>query len=277
MASFAASDSSHPLHVFSPLSYYPLLKSHCAPTTFIPFPPHFARYLTSDGTLPPDDCVTDDVDDDVSWGSDDNDGIPSAPSSAPVSSGYAFPALTAQLTAIITKYHSILPKTTWSAPLDATWMNGNSLRCFTPTEVYLLLKSSDFIQHDLSLNHPTPTLVLRKWLDIPAGVEFRCFIKNRRLFAVSQRDVATFYPYLVTGAVDEYVLQLEKFVKNVLARGFGEEDYVADLYIYSSSTVKIVDLNPYDDTTVSTGERATECHTPSATHRVPHTECHTHL
>ena len=34
---------------------------------------------------------------------------------------------------------------------DAAWVNGgNTLQCSSPADVYLLLKSSDFIQHDLS-------------------------------------------------------------------------------------------------------------------------------
>ena len=41
-------------------------------------------------------------------------------------------------------------KLNWSAPRDATWISlGNSLKCTTPAQVYLLLKSSEFVQYDL--------------------------------------------------------------------------------------------------------------------------------
>lgn len=38
----------------------------------------------------------------------------------------------------------------WSAPKDATWMSPtNDLECRSPNDIYLLLKSSDFVTHDL--------------------------------------------------------------------------------------------------------------------------------
>ena len=41
---------------------------------------------------------------------------------------------------------------------DAVWISpGNTLRCTTPAEIILLLKSSDFISHDLSLLEDTNT------------------------------------------------------------------------------------------------------------------------
>lgn len=73
----------------------------------------------------------------------------------------------------------VLPKLNWSAPRDATWINEGSMRCKTPGDVYLLLKSSDFCTHDVlyeSLKEctnyqpeiPTPPLqlVLRKWCTV---------------------------------------------------------------------------------------------------------------
>ena len=42
-------------------------------------------------------------------------------------------------------------KLNWSSPKDATWiMFNNSLRCSSLSQLYLLLKSSDFIVHDLT-------------------------------------------------------------------------------------------------------------------------------
>ncbi|KAI7047086.1 hypothetical protein KC352_g46099, partial [Hortaea werneckii] len=44
----------------------------------------------------------------------------------------------------------VVPKLNWSAPKDATWMNAtNSMECRSPNDIYLLLKSSDFVTHDL--------------------------------------------------------------------------------------------------------------------------------
>lgn len=46
---------------------------------------------------------------------------------------------------------NIFPKLNWSSPRDAAWMGfGNSLKCSCPAQVWLLLKSSDFVAHDLT-------------------------------------------------------------------------------------------------------------------------------
>lgn len=39
-------------------------------------------------------------------------------------------------------------KLNWSTPIDAAWISG-TIRCYTPGDVYLLLKSSDRIAFDL--------------------------------------------------------------------------------------------------------------------------------
>lgn len=65
------------------------------------------------------------------------------------------------------------------------------LKCTCPADVYLLLKSSDFISHDLSketvfedceisLDKLTYELelVLRKWYPVDRSREFRCFVRQ---------------------------------------------------------------------------------------------------
>ena len=45
----------------------------------------------------------------------------------------------------------VFPKLNWSSPRDASWIGLNaSLHCFSVQDVYLLLKSSSFISHDLT-------------------------------------------------------------------------------------------------------------------------------
>lgn len=86
----------------------------------------------------------------------------------------------------------MFPKLNWSSPKDAQWIAfGNTLKCTSPSDIYLLLKSSDFIVHDLkyayldcniSIQRPF-VLVLRKWIgdDIHPSLEFRCFVKDNNL------------------------------------------------------------------------------------------------
>jgi len=98
------------------------------------------------------------------------------------------------------------------------------LRCTCPADVYLLLKSSDFVSHDLdpgtTFQHCEgrpqaykPELVLRKWYPIDRVREFRCFVRQEMLLGIgydlslpqlalthsylgiSQRD-PNYYPFL---------------------------------------------------------------------------------
>ncbi|MPC11226.1 Cell division cycle protein 123 [Portunus trituberculatus] len=92
---------------------------------------------------------------------------------------------------------SVFPKLNWSAPKDASWIAfNNSLRCSTPGDVFLLLKSSSFVTHDLTApfkdcddssegdSHVDYCLVLRKWMDINPAYEFRCFVRDKELVDV---------------------------------------------------------------------------------------------
>lgn len=74
------------------------------------------------------------------------------------------------------------------------------LKCTAPSEVYTLLKSSDFILHDLDKekvfegceieNHAVSPpyeleLVLRKWYPVDRSRELRCFVRREILLGVS--------------------------------------------------------------------------------------------
>ena len=87
---------------------------------------------------------------------------------------------------------------------------GPPLKCQTPADIYLLLKSSDFIAHDLdhafdgcrdqppvvelidnlNIGEQASTglrrgfefeLVLKKWFDMPKSQEWRCFVRDDTL------------------------------------------------------------------------------------------------
>jgi hypothetical protein len=93
---------------------------------------------------------------------------------------------------------SVFPKLNWSSPKDASWIAlDGTLRCRTPNEIFLLLKSSDFIMHDLNhayegvegglMEGSRPekcVLFLRKWCDLIPSMEFRCFVKDRTIFGL---------------------------------------------------------------------------------------------
>ncbi len=76
--------------------------------------------------------------------------------------------------------------------------SSSPLKCTSPADIYLLLKSSDFTQHDLSPESvfegcedtSTPPsyeleLVLRKWYHVDTSREFRCFVRQGVLIGPS--------------------------------------------------------------------------------------------
>ena len=145
-------------------------------------------------------------------GNDEQENTGEKPPPAPT---YAFPALDAQIReAIRTHGGGVFPKLNFSAPQDAAWLlpAGAPLRCTAPADVYLLLKSSDFVSHDLDegavfaecdddvvdggegeSKGPSGEggeepyaleLVLRKWYAVDRARELRCFVRGDRLVGV---------------------------------------------------------------------------------------------
>ena len=71
---------------------------------------------------------------------------------------------------------------------------GSPLKCTSPADVYMLLKASDFISHDItpemvfdgcSISETDVSyqleLVLRKWYHFETSREFRCFVRHNTL------------------------------------------------------------------------------------------------
>lgn len=129
-----------------------------------PLPTEFIEYLLSDGVCLPvcatkvSSCMNDADNNDDGDGRDDrwdscsDDDEDNDNSSNESPQKYSFPDLTSQIQSAITQLGGAggcMPKLNWSSPKDATWMNCGSLKCTKVGDVYLLLKSSDFIAFDL--------------------------------------------------------------------------------------------------------------------------------
>lgn len=82
-------------------------------------------------------------------------------------------------------------------------------------DVFLILKSSDFIVHDLerayqdheqndttTIQQVPRVLVLKKWYSMQASMEFRCFVYQNHMVALCQRDTGNFYPFLLEQAAE---------------------------------------------------------------------------
>ena len=150
---------------------------------------------------------------------------------------------------------SVYPKLNWSAPKDATWIAAtNSIECRSPNDIYLLLKSSDFITHDLEHafdgceDEPEETdlpyhLVLRKTVPrFVNSMEFRCFVRRRQLIGVCQRDL-NHYDFLI-----DLQPKLRSLIKQFFEKlsNFPDENFAFDVYIPSPyDRVWLIDINPW--------------------------------
>lgn len=106
---------------------------------------------------------------------------------------------------------AVFIKTNWKCPKDAYWITaGQTLCCKDISDVYQLLKASSDSKEDLLLyglpvfgennalnaGNCKQCLVLKKWQEIHPGTEFRCFVRNKRLVAISPRDWPQYHEYI---------------------------------------------------------------------------------
>ena len=154
--------------------------------------------------------------------------------------------------AIKTLGGSVLPKLNWSAPRDASWINGGTLKCQSAGDVYLLLQASDFCQHDLLQEQPLQ-LVLRKWSQLNPSREFRCFVQNDVLRGVSQREHTQHFAYLASLKEDLHELVEDFFETEIQGKFAGGKvaSYVFDVYVDKQERVWLVDYNVWGSTTDS--------------------------
>ncbi|KAK4920207.1 hypothetical protein LTR66_016743 [Elasticomyces elasticus] len=224
-------------------SWYPgLSKGRTPRTRLIPLTQPFINYLKAAGIILPPDTPTNQNDSGYSDGEDDEDDDPSV----------AWAGVHSQIQDTMRELDgTVLPKLNWSAPKDATWiLPSNDMKCKSANDIYLLLKSSDFVTHDLeqafdgcvdSAEIPYH-LVLRKYFNLNPSTEFRCFVRNRRVIGISQREMNHF-EHLVP-LRDEY---RDLILESVL--DFPDPDFVFDVYIAPPKSgvrkVWIIDINPW--------------------------------
>ncbi|KAI9709077.1 MAG: hypothetical protein M1820_003523 [Bogoriella megaspora] len=256
---------SHILHC-SYHDWHPRYRAITPKARTIPLSQPFLAYLRADGIiLPPDES-----DPRADW-SDSDSGIFSSTGNTSESDdededpSREWPEVHQAIREAITELGGkIAPKMNWSAPKDATWISAtNNMECRSPNDIYLLLKSSDFVVHDLehafddcetnesseSANEMSSTeipyhLVLRKWILLNPSVEFRCFVRKRRLIGICQRDLNHF-DFLFNM---QYKLRdkIQDFFDEKLRNTFPDEDFVFDVYIPPPhERLWLVDINPW--------------------------------
>lgn len=136
-------------------TWHPIYRPITPKARTIPLTPEFMSYLREDGIVLPDDeeqiTTLSDSDTESDDETEDDEGDGEAPPQRALNPTARFPELHQKIKTTMRELGgSVAPKLNWSAPKDAAFMTvTNTLECRTPGEVYLLLKSSDFVTHDL--------------------------------------------------------------------------------------------------------------------------------
>jgi hypothetical protein len=284
--------TSHPYYHCSIAYWYPIFSDITFRTILLPLSDAVADWLVQDGiTLPDIDGafptrVRDEYDSDDEYGDNDDGSNTSSDhgSERSRSSSNSHPDPPPELldvyarleSGIVALGGSVIPKMQWSCPKDASWMlPNNTLKCATPDEVFLLLKSSDRVAHDIetmnglrqsnsqaersSSDSPKSTIAspneeerdnfghviaVKKWYDLKPGREFRCFVKDGVLFAISQRD-GEFHQHLVDN-LKTYRDDIVSFFYTSIRPRLSMKDIVFDCYVpQNSAKLRLMDFNPY--------------------------------
>lgn len=233
-------------------SYRPLIPK----SRLIPLTTAFVNYLRADGIVLPPEIRPRREDDELDAYEDSEEGEedPSA----------EWQDIHAQIKNTIAELGGkVTPKLNWSAPKDATFMSPtNDTQCRSPNDIYLLLKSSDFITHDLE--HPFDDcepdnindnpedvlpdvpyhLVLRQYVNFNPSLEFRCFVRNRKLLCMCQRDQNHFD--FLFGMRDMLRSRIQSFFDEKLRDTFPDPNFTFDVYIPAPhQRVWLIDINPW--------------------------------
>ncbi|KAI0976309.1 D123-domain-containing protein [Xylaria arbuscula] len=251
-------------------SWFNKYRTSCIKSRVIPLPQEFVSYIREDGIILADE-------DDEEWASapsirppihevesdsdsDEEEEIPKLPPNK------RFPELHQLIKDKIAELGgAVAPKLNWTAPKDATWISPhqNTIKCTSPNDVYLLLKSSNFITYDLehAFDDCTPTvnstvnpapfkpvLVLRSYFNPHTAMEFRCFVKHRNLVAISQRDL-NYFEFLQPLKAD-IVARVYQLFNSKLRYTFPDGNFVFDVYIPEGedeplSRARLIDINAW--------------------------------
>ncbi|XP_046639568.1 cell division cycle protein 123 homolog [Daphnia pulicaria] len=252
---------SHEIQACSFSEWYPLFKKVTFPSKIIPLTQEFVDYLLADNLVLRSDqaLLTYSRDDSNSSDSeDDEEGWAKAESETPALEAPHFEDIDKEITTAIAEFGGkAFIKLNWSSPKDAAWIAlNNSLQCHMSADVHLLLKSSDFILHDLTEPfkecedqnvNQTPVkynLVLRKWVEINPVNEFRCFVQNKNLIGISQRDDTQFSPF-IEKEKEDIVRDIVSFFKEQIRPKFHLDNYVMDVFRQRKDKIVLIDFNPY--------------------------------
>lgn len=225
--------------------WYPTFKKDSLEATILDIPDDILKYLEHDAFVLPIEAVKS-LAEDSEW----TDGSPVTGEDEETDYQPAFPEFSKKIQDVLDEYDAIFIKTNWSSPVDATWVAPTkTLKCRTLEEVYLLLKSSDRIAKDLNIvkslreceNPLSSCLVLKQWRDINPCTEFRCFVMDNELIAISQRDISQYHS---SNESEKYNIQtdIKSFFLERIKGRFPLYNYSFDVVRRKKDNVKIIDF-----------------------------------
>ncbi|KAH8668343.1 D123-domain-containing protein [Xylariales sp. PMI_506] len=257
--------------------WFPKYRASCIKSRIIPLTPEFVEYIREDGITLADEDDQDD-EDDIEWEGPtstsrvfpeevDSDSESEDEAPAPLPPNKRFPELHQTIKDKISEVGgAAAPKLNWTSPKDASWISPhqNTVKCTSPNDIYLLLKSSNFVTYDLehafddctpisgasTTNPPTfnPVLVLRSFFNPHTALEFRCFVKYRNLVGICQRDLK-YYEFLMD-LRPSIVAKISQFFNHKLRYTFPEGSFAFDVYIPEGEDeplgrVRLIDINAW--------------------------------
>ncbi|KND92314.1 Cell division cycle protein [Tolypocladium ophioglossoides CBS 100239] len=260
-------------------AWFPRYRSSCLKSRIIPLPQSVVSYLQEDGIVLADEEGLGREPEEEEWqasgsagalnsqrqdSSDDEDNDEDADAATRRPPNERFPETHKLIKDKIAELGgAVAPKLNWSSPKDAKWISPhqNTLKCTTPNDVYLLLKSSSFVSHDLAHAFDgcapappsrlfAPVLVLRPFFAPHVALEFRCFVKHRSLIGITQRDL-NYYAFL-EGLRPHIWRKIRSFFREKLRLTFPDASFTFDVYIPENSLahdglgkVRLMDINPW--------------------------------
>ncbi|XP_018896902.2 translation initiation factor eIF2 assembly protein [Bemisia tabaci] len=228
----------------------------------IPIPENILLYLREDGLILPKEANYPEASFcDTSFEHADYDGVDwlSAAEDTPELEQPSFPAFCECLQRRMKELGGdVFVKLNWHAPTDAAWITSSkTLKCKNIEDVFLLLKASSRVCSDVCFSAEDDSetfgkmkyvLVLKKWMDMHAGTEFRCFVINNRLYGITQRDCIDFHKHLLSSKMD-ILREVSSFFEQNIKNKFELDNYVFDVVRVggNKSDIFLVDFNPFNE------------------------------
>ncbi|XP_058452926.1 cell division cycle protein 123 homolog [Malaya genurostris] len=230
-------------------NWYEIFEKNTIKSQIIPIPVDVLDYLRQDIVILPKECTNilspdatrtkhfNSYNDQFSDDEEDGDTLPE------------FPEFSRQIADAIEKLGgSAFLKTDWHCPKDAQWITlGQTLCVKDITDVYQLLKASSFCKEDFAERSSSMGeyhVVIKKWRDIHPGSEFRCFVKNKSLIAISPRHWPSYHEHIATERSD-IVSDIVSLFKEKIKNRFPLTNYVFDVYRPTKDKVIIMDFSLY--------------------------------